>query len=63
MGCLCILYYLVLALYSRRLRSTFAVFWLISGGGPLVAGWGALPRFAGNMLRVVCVGGWSVLLW
>ena len=37
-GSLCILYYLILVIYSRRLRSTFAAFWLVSGGVHLLAG-------------------------
>ena len=34
-GILSILYYLILVFYSRRLRSTFAVFWVILGGAHL----------------------------
>lgn len=37
-GSLCILYYLILVLYSHRLRSTFTVFWPVSGGIHLLAG-------------------------
>ncbi len=37
-GSLCILYYLILVIYSRRLRSTFTAFWLVSGGVHLLAG-------------------------
>ena len=62
MGCLCILYYLVLALYSRRLRSTFAVFWLISGGAHLLLGCAPLPVFPCTMLGWICVACWIVFL-
>ncbi len=62
MGCLCILYYLVLALYSRRLRSTFAVFWLISGGAHLLLGCAPLPVYAYTMLGWICVACWIVFL-
>ena len=62
MGCLCILYYLVLALYSRRLRSTFAVFWLISGGAHLLLGCAPLPVYAYTMLGWICGACWIVFL-
>lgn len=61
-GCLCILYYLVLALYSRRLRSTFAVFWLISGGAHLLLGCAPLPVYAYTTLGWICGACWIVFL-
>lgn len=54
-GSLCILYYLILAIYSRRLRSTFAAFWLVSGGVHLLAGCMPLSAY------VYTVCGWIYL--
>ena len=61
-GCLCILYYLVLVFYSRRLRSTFAAFWLISGGVHLVLGCAPLPVYAYTTLGWICGACWIVFL-
>ena len=63
MGCLCILYYLVLAFYSRRLRSTFAAFWLISGGVHLVLGCAPLPVYVYKALGWFCLGCWILFLF
>ena len=63
MGCLCILYYLVLAFYSRRLRSTFAAFWLISGGVHLVLGCAPLPVYGYKALGWFCLGCWILFLF
>ena len=54
-GSLCILYYLILAIYSRRLRTTFAAFWLVSGGVHLLAGCMPLSAY------VYTVCGWIYL--
>lgn len=62
MGCLCILYYLILVFYSRRLRSTFAAFWLISGGVHLVLGCAPLPVCAYTVLGWSCLVCWLVFL-
>ena len=61
-GCLCILYYLILALYSRRLRSTFAVFWLISGGVHLALGCAPLPVYMYTIAGWFCLACWCVFL-
>ena len=45
LGSLCVLYYLILVIYSRRLRSTFAVFWLLTGGAHLFFGCVPLPAY------------------
>ena len=45
MGCLSIFYYLILVFYSRRLRSTFAAFWLLSGGVHLLFGCAPFPVY------------------
>lgn len=57
-GILCILYYLMLVYYSRKLRSTFAVFWLLAGGVHLTAGCTPLPAYVYTGLAVVCMAGW-----
>lgn len=62
-GCLCILYYLVLVFYSRRLRSTFAAFWLISGGVHLVLGCAPLPVYVYKVLGCFCLGCWILFLF
>lgn len=53
LGSLNLLYYLVLVFYSRRLKSTFAAFWLMSGGVHLVLGCAPLP------VSAYCVLGWA----
>ena len=61
-GCLCILYYLILALYSRRLRSTFAVFLLINGGVHLALGCAPLPVYMYTIAGWFCLACWCVFL-
>ena len=41
---LCVLYYLILAVYSRKFTSTFAGFWLAAGGVHLI--FGCVPPFS-----------------
>lgn len=60
-GILCILYYLVLAFYSHRLRSTFAVFWVITGGVHLCIGCAPLSVFTYCCLAGVCLAAWIVI--
>lgn len=60
-GILCILYYLVLVFYSRRLRSTFAVFWLIMGGVHLVFGCAPFPVWVYTLLKWICLFCWAVV--
>lgn len=62
-GSLCILYYLVLIVYSRRLRSTFAAFWLVSGGVHLLLGCAPLPVYMYAMCKWICAAGWIVFLF
>ncbi len=62
-GCLCILYYLILALYSRRLRSTFAVFWLLSGGVHLLFGCAPLPVYVYTALGWLCLVCWLLFFF
>ena len=40
----CVLYYFILAVYSRKFTSTFAGFWLAAGGVHLVLG--CVPPFS-----------------
>ena len=53
-GILCILYYLMLVWKSRKLRSTFAVFWLFTGGAHLIIGCAPLPVYVYTFLMAVC---------
>ncbi len=53
-GTLCILYYVMLAVYSRRLSSTFAGFWLMAGGAHLIIGCVPFPLYVYRIL------GWAV---
>lgn len=62
-GILCILYYLVLAVYSRKLRSTFAVFWVITGGVHLGIGCAPFSAFTYRCLGVACLAAWIVVLF
>lgn len=62
LGSLCVLYYLILAIYSRRLRSTFAVFWLLTGGAHLFLGCVPFPVYAENIFGGICLGLWIVFL-
>ena len=61
-GILCLLYYLVLVWHSRKLRSTFAVFWLFTGGAHLIIGCAPLPAYMYTFLSVVCGIGWICLI-
>ena len=61
-GILSILYYLILVFYSRRLRSTFAVFWVILGGAHLVIGCAPLPVYMYTVLGVLCTAGWCIFI-
>lgn len=55
-GVLCILYYLILVVYSRRLKVTFAGFWLIAGGAHLICGCAPFPFLRGRAVcALVCV--------
>lgn len=62
-GCLCILYYLILAFYSRRLRSTFAVFWLLSGGVHLLLGCAPFPVYVYTVLGWLCLACWILFIF
>ena len=55
MGCLSIFYYLILVFYSRRLRSTFAAFWLLSGGVHLLFGCAPFPVYVYKVLGWICL--------
>ena len=59
---LCILYYFILAVYSRKFTSTFAGFWLAAGGVHLVLG--CVPPFsaAGKAAAVFGAAAWAVVL-
>lgn len=57
-GVFCILYYLILLIYSRRLSSTFAGFWLLTGGAHLILG---CAPFSSFWYRVL--GCFLALLW
>lgn len=61
-GILCVLYYLILVWYSRKLRSTFAVFWLFAGGAHLLIGCAPLPVYVYMFLTAACAAGWFSLL-
>lgn len=61
-GFLCILYYAVLVYYSGKLRSTFAVFWLLTGGVHLVIGCAPLPACVYTVLLALCAAGWVFFL-
>lgn len=61
-GALCILYYLVLVLYSKRLNSTFSGFWLMAGGAHLIPGCAPLPASAYRILAVPVILAWGVFL-
>lgn len=61
-GVFCVLYYIILAVYSRKLRSTFAVFWLFGGGVHLILGCMPLPLYILQFLKVLCILCWAVFL-
>lgn len=61
-GVLCLLYYLILVWHSRKLRSTFAVFWLFTGGAHLIIGCAPLPAYMYTFLAVICGAGWIFLI-
>lgn len=57
-GVLLVLYYLILVWHSRKLRSTFAVFWLFTGGAHLIIGCAPFPAYMYIFLTAVCCAGW-----
>lgn len=59
---LCIIYYVILAVYSRKFTSTFAGFWLAAGGVHLVLG--CVPPFsvAGRIVAVAAAAVWILFL-
>lgn len=57
-GVLFVLYYLILVWHSRKLRSTFAVFWLFTGGAHLIIGCAPFPAYMYIFLTAVCCAGW-----
>lgn len=59
-GVLCVLYYLLLAWYSRRLSSTFAGFWLITGGVHLILGCAPFPVLVYRILKYAAAAVWIV---
>lgn len=61
-GILCLLYYLVLVWHSRKLRSTFAVFWLFMGGAHLIIGCAPFPVYMYTFLTATCGAGWICLI-
>lgn len=61
-GILCILYYLLLCLYSRRINSTFAGFWLAAGGVHLILGCAPLSVSAYRVLGYAAAVLWLVFL-
>ena len=54
----CVLYYVILAVYSRKFTSTFAGFWLAAGGVHLILG--CVPPFsvAGRVAAAVAAMAW-----
>ena len=62
MGILCLIYYVVLAFYSRRLKSTFAAFWLITGGVHLVLGCMPLSAYMYAAIGFFCLVFWIAFL-
>lgn len=59
-GVLSILYYLLLAWYSRRLTSTFAGFWLISGGAHLALGCAPFSDSVFRILKCAVLASWII---
>lgn len=62
MGILCLTYYMVLAFYSRRLKSTFAAFWLINGGMHLLLGCMPLSVYMYAVLGFFVLACWILFL-
>lgn len=62
LGTVCVVYYGILVCYSRRLRSTFATFWLFGGGAHLLLGCAPLPVLAYKILLLFCIPCWLVFL-
>lgn len=62
-GILCILYYLLLCLYSRRMNSTFAGFWLAAGGVHLILGCAPFSVWAYRLLGCAAAACWLLFLF
>ena len=61
-GILCILYYLLLCLYSRRMNSTFAGFWRAAGGVHLILGCAPFSVWAYWLLGCGAAAFWILFL-
>lgn len=57
-GVVCVLYYVLLGAYSRRLTSTFAGFWLISGGAHLILGCAPFSDPVWQMMKPAVAAAW-----
>ena len=58
LGSLCVLYYLILVIYSRRLRSTFAVFLVVDRRRTSVFWMCAASCICGKCFGWICLGLW-----
>lgn len=57
-GTVFILYYFVLALYTHRLRSTFALFWVMAGGVHLICGCAPFSAHTYHIQGWICAACW-----
>lgn len=62
-GCFCLIYYLILCLYSRKWNSTFTVFWPLLGAVHLILGFLPLAGEIRRGLAVLLILIWAVFLF
>lgn len=61
-GCFCLTYYLIICMYSRRLRSTFTDFWIAAGGTHLLVGCVLFPSAFYRLMVLPTVLAWTIFL-
>ena len=57
-----IAYYLILAVYSKKWNSTFAGFWLVTGGAHFILWCAPLSSNIKKGIFVICLCGWALFL-
>lgn len=62
MGSFCLLYYLIICIYSRKWNSTFTLFWPAAGGIHLLLGSLALDGWAGKAVVLLIAVLWAAFL-
>ncbi len=61
-GCICLFYYIIMWIYSKKWNSTFVLFWPDVGGVHLILYFLVLPKTPGIVLNVLIFCGWVLFV-